>query len=59
MVMEYAGAVITGMGPQESGIHSNDWVPPANGILPDVAPISGPGKVSLSLCSSTVVLPDI
>ncbi|CAI8041632.1 hypothetical protein GBAR_LOCUS23124 [Geodia barretti] len=33
------------MGPQESGIHSNDWVPPANGILPDVAPISGPGKI--------------
>ena len=41
----YAGALITGMGPQESGILTNSWVPPVNGTLPDVSPISGAGKV--------------
>ena len=33
------------MGPQESGILNNSWVPPVNGTLPDVSPISGAGKV--------------
>ena len=40
------GSLITGMGPEESGIYNNDWLPPHSGTLPDVSPVSGAGKVS-------------
>lgn len=47
--MTSAGALITGMGPAESGILNNSWLPPHNGTLPDVSPISGAGKVRITL----------
>ena len=45
--------MITGMGPQESGIHSNSWLPPENGTLPDV---SGAGKVISNTPISSLTL---
>ena len=41
--------IICGMGPSESGINSNDWVPsddsPPNILVEQMPPISGAGKV--------------
>lgn len=42
------GALITGMGPAESGILNNSWLPPHNGTLPGVSPVSGAGKVRIT-----------
>lgn len=43
------GTIITGMGPEESGIQDNSWVPaddnPSNPTLMELPPISGAGKV--------------
>ena len=43
--------VICGMGPAESGVNSNDWVPtddsPPNTVTYEMPPISGAGKVTL------------
>ena len=44
------GTIITGMGPEESGIQDNSWVPaddnPSDPTLMELPPISGAGKVS-------------
>ena len=41
--------IITGMGPEESGVPNNDWVPPddnpPNVTVHALPPISGKGKV--------------
>lgn len=46
------GTIITGMGPEESGIQDNSWVPaddnPSNPTLMELPPISGAGKVKLA-----------
>ena len=42
-------SIITGMGPEESGVQNNDWTPtddnPPNSIVFELPPISGQGKV--------------
>ena len=43
-------SIICGMGPIETGVYSNDWVPadaniPADNIVEKMPPISGAGKV--------------
>ena len=42
-------SIITGQGPEESGVPSNSWVPaddkPADPITYELPPISGAGKV--------------
>lgn len=47
------GTIITGMGPEESGIQDNSWVPaddnPSNPTLTELPPISGAGKVRCTL----------
>lgn len=55
--MSYAGALITGMSPGESGILNNSWLPPHNGTLPDVSPISGAGKVRDITIGYSVYIP--
>ena len=54
-IVACVGALITGMGPQENGILSNSWLPPVNGTLPDVSPISGAGKVYNIIISNVYV----
>ena len=49
----HTASIITGMGPEESGVPDNDWVPsddnPPNSTLHALPPISGRGKVD-QLC---------
>ncbi len=41
--------IITGMGPEESGVSNNDWVPaddnPPDSVVLELPPISGKGMV--------------
>lgn len=43
------GTIITGMGPEETGIPDNSWEPadddPPNSVVLEMPPISGKGKV--------------
>lgn len=62
------GTIITGMGPVESGIPDNSWVPaddnPTDPTVLELPPISGRGKVChdpccivpMGLCNATVCL---
>jgi len=62
------GTIITGMGPEESGIPDNSWVPaddnPTDPTVLELPPISGRGKVChdpccivpMGLCNATVCL---
>ena len=47
------GTIITGMGPEESGIPDNSWLPPddnpPNVTTPYLPPISGRGKVAMCI----------
>ncbi len=48
-------SIITGMGPDESGVSDNSWVPsddnPPDSVVLELPPISGKGKVNdLHLC---------
>ena len=42
-------AILTGQGPEESGVANNDWVPtdddPPSSVVDELPPINGPGKV--------------